>query len=311
MASTPEVSVVIPTKNRWILLERTLRSALRQEHVDFEIIVVDDGGSDETSDGVEGLGDPRVVVVRNPRSLGPAGARNVGMGAARANWVSFLDDDDLWASRKLALQLAVVTESNAGWAYCAATVVNDDLDVIASVEPPTPAEEIAEALCMRNAVPAAGSNVLASRAELERLGGFDEGLAHLDDWDMWLRLALAQPAGVCPEVLVAYVDHGAGRHITEARQLLTDFERMARKQQREGVTLDGLAYSRWVAAAHRRRGNRRDAALAYLWGAVRCRNAGNLARAGGVLLGEWAMSFGRDRHACGPLVAPEWIAEFR
>ena len=56
---------------------------------------------------------------------------------------------------------------------------------------------------------------LASRAELERLGGFDEGLAHLDDWDMWLRLALAQPAGVCPEVLVAYVDHGAGRHITE------------------------------------------------------------------------------------------------
>lgn len=305
------MSVVIPTKNRWLLLERTLRSALAQEDVNFEVLVVDDGGSDDTSERVERLGDPKIVVLRNARSLGPAGARNVGIGAARGKWVSFLDDDDLWASRKLALQLAVVTETNVGWAYSAAIVVNDDLEVIRTAEPPTPAGEIAEALRMRNAVPAPGSNVLASRVELERLGGFDEGLAHLDDWDMWLRLALAQPAGVCPDVLVAYVDHGRGRHITAARQLLADFERMSRKQQRDGVTLDGLAYSRWMAGAHRRRGNRVGAALAYLWGAMHYRNAGNLARAGGVLLGEWAMSAGKDRNVCGPLVAPEWIAEFR
>src|ERR687898_2985729 len=92
-----DVSVVVPTHDRPRLLMQTLGSILRQQAVDFEVIVVDDGSRDGTAEVVSWLGDARVRLLRHDRSKGVSAARNTGIAAAHGEWLAFCDDDDLWA----------------------------------------------------------------------------------------------------------------------------------------------------------------------------------------------------------------------
>ena len=104
--SAPEATVVIPTHDRWPLLSRrALPSALAQEDVELEVVVVDEASSDGTREGLEALDDPRLRIVRHdvPRRL--PGARNAGVEVARGRWLAFLDDDDLWSPATLGTQL--------------------------------------------------------------------------------------------------------------------------------------------------------------------------------------------------------------
>src|SRR5215208_5234996 len=105
-----DVSVVVPTRNRSALLSRTLRSALRQERVDFEVIVVDDASDDETPALLSALDDHRVRVLRHETLRGLSSSRNHGAEHARAEWLAFLDDDDLWAPDKLFRQVSAAKE---------------------------------------------------------------------------------------------------------------------------------------------------------------------------------------------------------
>lgn len=92
------MTVVIPTRNRWsILLGAALPAALGQEGVDHEVVVVDDGSTDETSDRIAAIGEQRLRVVRHDRSLGVGRARNAGIDAAQGAWIAFLDDDMIGA----------------------------------------------------------------------------------------------------------------------------------------------------------------------------------------------------------------------
>jgi glycosyltransferase involved in cell wall biosynthesis len=101
-----DVSIVIPTRNRSVLLSKALRSALRQERVEFEIIVVDEASTDDTPALLASIQDPRVRVLRHETARGLSGARNSGAEHARGEWLGFLDDDDLWAPDKLNRQLS-------------------------------------------------------------------------------------------------------------------------------------------------------------------------------------------------------------
>ncbi|MBV8991348.1 MAG: glycosyltransferase family 2 protein, partial [Solirubrobacterales bacterium] len=87
---------MIPTRNRWPFLSHTLASALAQESVSLEVVVVDDGSDDQTPERLPAVGDPRVRVFRHERGLGVARARNKGIEEARGAWIAFLDDDDTW-----------------------------------------------------------------------------------------------------------------------------------------------------------------------------------------------------------------------
>ena len=97
--------MVVPTHNRSRLLTTTLRSVLWQHDVDLEVIVVDDGSTDDTAQVVAGLGDPRIRRVHHPTPQGVSAARNRGIAEATSDWVAFVDDDDLWAPDKLTRQL--------------------------------------------------------------------------------------------------------------------------------------------------------------------------------------------------------------
>ena len=103
----PWVSVIIPTYNRAALVAEALASVQAQTYRDFEIVVVDDGGTDGTA---AALAEWREVkVLRHSRRRGVSAARNTGINAARGQWLAFLDSDDLWLPDKLARQIAYLT----------------------------------------------------------------------------------------------------------------------------------------------------------------------------------------------------------
>src|SRR3954449_11506761 len=120
-----DVTVVIPTHNRRLLLMRTLHSVLAQQHVDIEVVVVDDGGTDGTEAAVAGLADPRVTLIRHPFPRGVSAARNTGIEKSSARWLAFVDDDDLWAPSKLRSQLDVVA-AHPSWQWSCTGSVDID-----------------------------------------------------------------------------------------------------------------------------------------------------------------------------------------
>jgi len=272
----PDVSVVIPTHNRKRLLGQTLRSALAQRGLDFEVLVMDDGSTDGTADGVAALGDHRVRLLRHQRPRGVAAARNTGVAAAHGAWVAFLDDDDLWAPDKLARQLDTAQAEGRDWVYAGAVEVDGAGRLLGGAPPPPPSVLLAQ-LTRRNPMPAGSSNVMVRATLLAEAGGFDPALRHLADWDLWLRLARqARPTWVAAP-LVAYRIHRAqatmdtSGMVAEARVL----------QARHGA--DPRAIHRWAAWSQLRAGHRWAAVAAYA-AAVRTGDVASVARSAVALL---------------------------
>jgi glycosyltransferase involved in cell wall biosynthesis len=272
----PEISIVIPTRNRWSTLSQTLTGALRQTGVQLEVIVVDDGSTDETPSRLAELGEPRVRTVRHETSRHVAAARNSGIAAARGEWIGFLDDDDLWAPSKLRAQLDAAAADDALFAWCAGLVVDERRAVTETWEAPDPAD-ILPRLLRGNWMPAGASNVIAKAEVVRRLGGFDEDLKHFADWDLWIRLAAAGRGAACPEPLVAYVRHRENMILIDSRGLVGELRELLGKHRAQaesyGVTPNGVipdhrGVYRWLGAGHARRGRRLRAAGYYLRAAL-------------------------------------------
>ena len=310
MNGAPEVSVVIPTRGRWSLLSRTLGGALRQDDVELEVVVVDDGSCDETPERLAQLGDERVRVMRHEVPRGVAAARNRGIAQARGEWVAFLDDDDLWAPCKLRTQLDAGSAGGAGFAYSAVVAVDSSRRVTRSLPFPSP-EELMRLQLRQSVLPAGGSNVVVRTDLVRRLGGFDESLYHLADWDLWLRLADAAPAAASPEVTVAYLEHGANLHLTELagirRELVYLISKHRRLSDRHGVKFDRHGFELYVAWAHRRSGYPRRAARIYLRSAVVHTSLKDLGRAAWMMLPGVATA----PQAPAPPPEPAWLSAYR
>jgi len=122
--SSPEVTVVIPTRFRPELVIRAVGSVLAQTFTDFEVVVVVDGPDDDTRAALAGLGDDRVRVIVLSEKGGAPNARNVGAGAARGRWTALLDDDDEWLPEKLAVQLKLAGEARAATPVVATRLIN-------------------------------------------------------------------------------------------------------------------------------------------------------------------------------------------
>lgn len=238
----PQVSVVIPTHNRHGLLTLTLKTVLWQRNVDLEVIVVDDGSTDGTSVSLEGLGDRRVRLVRHETPQGVSTARNHGIDAARGEWIAFLDDDDLWAPNKLALQLQAAIGSNTTWSYAGAVKIDERQRIVGGRPPPSAAVLMAR-LPSWNLVPGGCSGVIAARVALASAGYFDGRLVNLADWDLWVRLGrTGQPACV-PDPLVGYRFH-RGQASLDVDLILREADVMDR---RYGMPIDRGALHHYLA----------------------------------------------------------------
>jgi glycosyltransferase involved in cell wall biosynthesis len=274
----PEVTVVVPTRDRWsVVVARAVRAALQQEHVEFELLVVDDGSAQQAP--ASGLEDDRVRLLRHDEPRGVAAARNAGIREARGRWVAFLDDDDVWSPDKLRAQIDAATANDAEFAYSGAVWVDGGLALIQGHAPPAPAT-LARDLLRWNVLWGGASNVLASTTLLRTLGGFDEKLFQLADWDLWIRLANAARGAGLAEVHVGLVVHGGSMLVADRRDVFAEVEYLVRKHreaaEKAGVRTDLAAFARWVADGHLRGGRRRAAARAYVRGTT---SPGNVARA--------------------------------
>jgi glycosyltransferase involved in cell wall biosynthesis len=311
--SGPDVTVVIPTRDRWPLVRRAVSCALRQVDVRVEVVVVDDGSADRTTKHLRAITDPRLKVLRLPTSQGGARARNAGIAEARGRWVAFLDDDDIWSPHKLRLQLAMARAVRAGFAYSRAVCVEAPGTVTRLMALPSPGS-LPVRLRRTNVVPAGASNVVVRRSLVRRVGGFDERLDHLTDWDLWIRLAETAPAVACDEVTVGYVQHASNRYKTAAPFVDAELEYLAAKHHSArlaaGAEFDAAHLARGAAFGYLRAGQRVAAASVYLRSAIAHRNPGNAVRAAGALLGEeFRDRVARDTRG---IVQPElaWLGGF-
>jgi hypothetical protein len=167
------------------------------------------------------------------------------------------------------------------------------------------------------------SNVTARTDVVRRLGGFDERLVQLADWDLWIRLALAGPAAADRAVNVAYVMHEESMLLTDRRDVFPEMDYLVAKHRdagaEHGVAFDRALFSRWVARGHRRAGRRLLAARTYARGALRHHDPGALPRAAGALFPDALVELSRraarteERSALKKLDVPEppWIGRFR
>jgi glycosyltransferase involved in cell wall biosynthesis len=319
---TLEVSVVIPTRDRWpVLSTSALPSALGQQSVEHEVIVVDDGSIDETQMELAKVEATRLKVIRHGSPSGVAQARNAGIAAAAGEWIAFLDDDDLWAPHKLRRQLDVAKAAGASFAYCGAAWLDEDKCFIEALSPPAP-DGLDLRLLRWNELWAGCSSVVARADVVRRLGGFDERLFQLADWDLWIRLAFDGPAAAVDEILVGYVRHRRSMLLTDRRDVFAEFDCLVDKHRalstRTGVAPDVGKFWRWVAAGHLRAGRRGTAAWTFARGAYESRDPPALARAPAALLGERAFvaarALARRARRTPPAAEanePAWIAGYR
>jgi glycosyltransferase involved in cell wall biosynthesis len=255
-AGIPDITVVVPTRNRRAWLTLTLRSVLRQQNVLVDVVVIDEGSTDDTAGAIAALKDSRVRVIRHDAPTGVSTARNHGAAEARAEWIGFVDDDDLWAPDKIARQIAAADRSGCEWAYTGSVNIAHDGGIV-SGRPPLGPEDVVAALGRYNAIPGGGSNVILRRRTWAEVGLFDTRLRNTEDWEMWLRLAKrGVPACVCSP-LVAYRLHpfNASLDVAEIVRGATLIEALHR------TTVDWGRLHRWFAELRLRSGQR-SAAIA-------------------------------------------------
>ncbi len=210
--TTPSISVVIPTYNYAHFLPSALESVLGQTMATAEVIVVDDGSTDQTPRVLEGYAD-RVHVVRRANG-GLAAARNSGAAVAAGEWLAFLDSDDEWLPPKLERQMTrAATDPEVALVHCGAQeidatgrVLRERLDGMEGLV----ADEMV--LFRRTVVLLAGSTMVVRRAVFEAVGGFDDRMRHSEDWDFCYRVGLQHKIAFVPEPLVRYRIHGTNMH---------------------------------------------------------------------------------------------------
>lgn len=201
------ISVVIPAYNASRFIAETLQSVLRQTVSADEILVIDDGSSDDTAAIAESFGTPvRVFRRANARQ---AASRNFGVQEATSEWIAFIDADDLWERNKLARQIEELARNPlADLCYTARVEFVEQggtvkLGSIASVPPP---EDIRQAL-FRNTT-FMPSSVIVRRAAFLAAGGFDTQFKIVEDWDLWLRMFHTGTVfAACQEPLLLYRIH--------------------------------------------------------------------------------------------------------
>jgi len=240
----PMISVVIPAFNAARFIRRTIDSVLAQTYRDFELIVVDDGSTDNTGQVVQSYGAKVRYVVQKNAGDGPA--RNAGVAAAKGDWIAFLDHDDEWLPNKLDVQVRLL-ERNPELRWCGANFYRSCLDVRQAAGD---ADRLTQTMAGRNyfdnfftAVATQGCalvtmTMIVHREVFEQVDLFDSCWALCADFDMWWRITYRFPRiGYVPQPLgIMHLDalgvaasryHLAGKSGDDARRLVEKHLKLA------------------------------------------------------------------------------------
>lgn len=208
-----QVSVIIPAYNRKTVLPRAMDSVLAQKGAEFELVIVDDGSTDDTTHVIQGarnselgirkndapnesLGtSPEIRFFHSEKNHGPAAARNFGIKEARSEWIAFLDSDDAWMPGKLKAQLEFFRE-NPDYLICQ----TEEIWIRnGSRVNPMKKHQKSGGWIFEKCLPlcvVSPSAVMMHRKLFDKIGLFDESLPACEDYDLWLRIAARYPIGL-------------------------------------------------------------------------------------------------------------------
>jgi glycosyltransferase involved in cell wall biosynthesis len=193
------VSVIIPTYNRGWIIKEAIDSVLAQDYTEFELIVVDDGSADHTSDVLDSY--RNVIKVLSQKNKGVSAARNRGIAEASGKFIAFLDSDDLWLPQKLSVQIeffnqtpdALICQTEEVWIRNGLRVNPRKRHKKSSGMIFKPSLE----LCL-----VSPSAVMIQRSLFDRVGKFDETLPACEDYDLWLRTSCRFPVHLIDAPLI-------------------------------------------------------------------------------------------------------------
>lgn len=282
------VSVVTPTYNRARFLPDAVASVLAQTYDDLELIIVDDGSSDETREVLEPYLADRRVRYFYQENQGQSHARNLALKQATGDFIAFLDSDDLWAPDKLEKQLAVLcADSEVDIVHGDEAIIDENGEVISLEKMRRYSGRITRYLLADNSVSI--TTALVRRRCFDEMGGFDTSVGVADDYELWLRFSARYCYHYEPGIVASYR--------VMADQISSDKRR--RFAANERIIREFLARYGEVLSTRERR-----------WGLARfyCRKARYLARAGerGRAMGALARAFTNS-----PLDLVVWKALFR
>lgn len=214
-ARVPRASIIVPSYDHGPFVLGAVRSALDQTEPDVEVLVIDDGSTDDSMARLATLDDPRVTVLQHP-NRGLSRTLNRGLALARAPWVKFLPSDDMLAPACIERELAAAKAPGTGVVFCLPEVVDAYGHPLADPAPEawfdTAARDdrsILPGLVERNFLCAPGA--LFDRDLAREVGGFDPDMKVAQDYDLWLRLLVRRRARLLPERLVRVRWHGSNQ----------------------------------------------------------------------------------------------------
>lgn len=204
----PKVSVIIPTYNRAEFLSTAISSVLNQTYQDFEIIVVDDSSTDNTTELINSFSDSRIKYIRHETNKGGSAARNTGIKMSSGQYIAFLDDDDEWLPEKLEKQVELLGNSSpkVGSVYTGLLTIDKACGKVLGRSIPSGKGCFIDELIENNRIGTTSTHVLR-RECFEEVGLFDESLPSGQDYDMWIRISKKFHFEYIKEPLVKYSIH--------------------------------------------------------------------------------------------------------
>lgn len=197
------VSVITPTYNRESFLPIAVKSVLSQSFLNWELLIIDDGSTDNTRKIVRDYElDSRIRYFYQENS-GQAAARNVGLGHANGEYICFLDSDNAWVRDKLKIQIALFAEiANIDVVYGDIEIIDRDGKVLSRKNMARFSGHITEHLLQDNCV--SFNTAMTKASTLKLIGGMDEAVGVGDDYDLWLRISVSAKFLYVPEIFVQY-----------------------------------------------------------------------------------------------------------
>ena len=214
---SPFVSVIIPTYNRAQLLVKALQSVFNQTYQRFEILVVDDNSSDNTSEIINNFNDNRIKYFRLSENQGAPAARNIGLKNATGELIAFLDSDDQWLETKLEKQIEMFNkDTNIGLVYTGIKTINNNFTKITL---PQKKGDLSKSILIKNYV-GTTSSVMIKKDLIDEVGGFDLTFTSCQDWDLFIRLSQKCKFDFVKEPLVLYFEHSGARISTNSKSVV-------------------------------------------------------------------------------------------
>ena len=241
----PLVSVIIPNYNYGRYLPETIDSVLAQTYPNIEIIVVDDGSTDDSVEVLKSYGDK--IKWFEQTNQGVAKARNRAFAESAGDFIAFLDSDDVWMPRKLEEQLKMFDNGEIGLVHCGYSDFDGKNTLCEYLQGLSGRVADEMLLYKRPVILGNGSGAVITRKAFEKVGGFDSSVVPAEDWEFFYQVARRYKVAFVPEILLEYRKHETNAHLNVGRMekaLLNAYKKIFSEDEANLKPIKRRCYSR-------------------------------------------------------------------